>query len=988
MKCSTQPKAPSFHDLMNFRVREILLVSTAYDGFVLEEDGHLSERIYNEYYDLNIYFVPRIHNVLCASDAFEALKSRNYDLIITMSHIADMSLFDFGKKVRASYPDIPIVMLSYERLSQNLICNVRDNTCIDRVFHWSGDSKILLAIIKYIEDKKNIEKDCKQGVQIILLVEDSPVYYSQFLSIIYTEIMKQTRYLVCHAENSAHKLMRVRARPKIVLAETYEEALSVVKKHKDNLLGIITDARFPKDGKINALAGFKLYDVVNAMIPQLPFLIQSEEDENAKLAKEANINFLDKNSPNLLYDIKKSILNRYGFGDFVFRYPNGEIIATASTIEEFVERISKIPEESLCYHGSHNHFSLWFRARTAFEIADELRSINIENYTDLSDLRNLILSKIDAYLKRYRSGKILDFDSIKIDNKNAFIKLGTGSLGGKARSIAFLNSLKDEKQLTYKYTNVKILTPLTFVVCSDVFEDFIEQNNLYDFAVSSTDEEAITTKFLQAQLPDKIKEDLKKLIQMVKCPLAIRSSSILEDSQILPFAGIYSTYIIPNDHPDPIVRYNQLYDSVRLVYSSAYNNSAKQYAKNANIRVEEEKMAVIIQELVGEKYDNYFYPVVSGVAQSYNFYPYSDMNPSDGTVSLALGFGKTIAEGKKVYRYCPSYPKKPPPYSGPKDFLNKLQSEFYALNLQKTNPLECALNASKCIEEKTNYTLIPLSIAHSNGTLQHVGSSYSIENDRIIDNIITKGPKLVTFAPIIKHSSIPLNEILIDIMKLGKQAFGCDVEIEFALNFPKDETLPKEFYFLQIRPMVVGKESSQTKIDINETDNIFSLSSHTIGNGVYEDIYDIIFVDPHLFKIERTIEIAKEIEQLNKILYDENKKCILIGFGRLGTFDRWLGIPLTWSQMSQARVVIEHERKNLQTEPSLGSHFYHNLTSLNMGYLHISNKKNTNDYVNWNLLLKQPIVKQTKHVKLVRSEQPFLVKIDGTTSNGIIYKPK
>ena len=977
----------SFHDLMKFRVREILIVSTEYDGFVLEEDGRLAERIYNEYYDLSIYYVPRIKRVNCAEDAFDALKKRSYDLVITMSRIGEMDVFDFCHQVKAEYEHIPIIMLSYERMSPDIIKKVREDSSIDRIFHWSGESKILLAIIKYVEDKKNLANDCAQGIQVILVVEDSPQYFSQFLSIIYTEIMKQTRYLVVHAESAANKLLRVRARPKIVLAETYEEAISAVNEHKNNLLGVIADARFPRNGKMDADAGFELIKYIKQTISEIPLLIQSEEIENKQKAQDIKVSFLDKNSPNLLYDIRKSILNEYGFGEFVFRYANGEVLGKALDIDEFIYQVKRIPSASLYYHGLHNHFSTWFRARTAFEIANELRSIDIRKYTDLEELREIILKKIQSYIKNYRTGAILDFESVSQGTKNAFLKIGTGSLGGKARGIAFINNLVKLNNLGEKFAGISVLSPMSFVICSDVFEEFVEKNNLYEFAMKTTDENEIAAEFLKYELPDRIKDDLRRLIKMVNKPLAIRSSSILEDSQTLPFAGIYNTYIIPNNDENAEVRFRQLYDSIRLVYSTVFYNSPKQYAKNADLRIEEEKMAVIVQELVGREHGRYFYPQVSGVAQSYNFYPYGSMKPKDGTVSMALGFGKIVADGGKVYRYSPAYPQKPPPYSGPREFLEKLQSSFYALDMKKDalqdeNMQEYSIRESKC------YTMLPLAQALEDGSLEYVASTYSEENDRIIDNVNAEGAKLITFAPILKQNRLEINSIIKEILQLGRQAFGCDVEIEFACNFPEDEQKPKEFYFLQVRPMVVGKESTQTKINEHEIEMALARSCHTIGNGLYEDIYDIIYVDPDKFKIEDTVTIAKEIEQLNKELYEENRKCILIGFGRMGTYDRWLGIPLTWSQMSQARVVVECERETLQAEPSLGSHFYHNLTSLNMGYFHIGYIECEDDFVDWEKLKKEKVYRQTEHVRMIRSDAPYFVKIDGSTSKGIIYKMK
>lgn len=969
----------SVYDLMKFRVTEILLVSTPYDGFVLEEDGQLSEQIYNQFADLSIPFIPRIHRVSCQEEAFEELQTRTFHLIITMSRISDMSSFEFEKALKAAYPDIPIVMLSYDRLTAKMIAQIRQETCIDRVFYWSGDSKILLAIIKTIEDQRNVEADSKQGVQAILLVDDSPSYYSQILPIIYTEILTQTRYLVSHAMNISHGLLRVRLRPKILLAETYEEAMDIITKYRHNLLGVISDVKFPKGGEMNASAGLELARTVRQMITDFPILLQSEEKENAGKAKEINVHFLDKNSPNLLHDLRTFILENYGFGSFVFKYPDGRIIAEATDITELERIIKDLPDESLYYHAVNNHFSRWFRARTEFEVAEKLRCIDAVEFTNLADIRKYILEVLQAYFQRYQSGVILDFEGLsKKDIESAFIKLGSGSLGGKARGIVFIKSLITKAHLADKYEDIKVKVPRSFVICSDIFEQFIESNQLHDYTTNTNSEADIANKFMEAQLPPAIQKNLDVLIQYIKSPLAVRSSSILEDSRVLPFAGIYKTYIVPNSHDDPAVRLKQLSDAVKLVFASVFYAAPVQYAKNADIRIEEEKMAVLIQELVGERYEDLYYPVISGVAQSYNFYPYYPMKPEEGTASLALGLGKAIVDGEQVYRFSPAHPKLNPPYASPEDYFENSQNAFYAINLR------ASADINLCSDDNYNYSKLPISRAEQDNTLEYIGSTYSTENDCIYDNVNQRGPKLVTFSPILKYNRLPLTNVIKDLLRLGKQSFGADVEIEFAVNFPKDKSKSKEFYFLQIRPMVVGREAFQVKFD--EQREALCCSCRTIGNGFYQDIHDIIFVNPKTFDLKDSVQIAREIGELNKILYQEGRRSILIGFGRVGTSDRWLGIPLTWSQMSQAQVIVEVDTKDLHPEPSMGSHFFHNLTATNMGYFHIQNKNEPENRIDWEWLLAQPIFEQTPHAMLIRREDPFLVKIDGRTFKGVIYK--
>lgn len=967
------------HDLMKFRVTEILLISTYYDAFVLEEDGRLTEQIYHQFSDLSIPYIPRIHWVANEEEALEKLQTRTIHLIITMSRISDMSSFEFESKIHEIYPSIPIVMLSYDRLTPEMIARIRRISCINRVFHWSGDSKVLLAIIKYIEDQHNVEADSKLGVQAILLVDDSPVYYSQILPIIYTEILTQTRYLVLHAMNISHGLLRVRLRPKILLAETYEEAMKIIGDYRYNLLGVISDVRFPKGGTINPSAGFELAQRVRDMIPDLPFLLQSEELRNAEEAKVLQLHFLNKNSSSLLHDLRTYILENYGFGSFVFKYPDGRVIDEATDITSLERIIRSLPDESLYYHATKNHFSRWFRARTEVEVADKLRFLDVEEVGITSDIRTYILKVLNDYFRKYQSGLILNFEGLsKKDMENAFIKLGTGSLGGKARGVAFMNALINKAYLADNYEDINVKVPRSFVIGSDVFEEFIEENSLHSFLASNPTEDEIAQKFTESTLPANTQKSLHLLTQHLKCPLAVRSSSILEDSRVLPFAGIYNTYIVPNSHEDTEIRFKQLSDAVKLVYASVFYAAPVQYAKNADIRIEEEKMAVLIQELVGERYGDLYYPVISGVAQSYNFYPYYPMKPEDGTVSLALGLGKAIVEGERIYRFSPAYPKLNPLVSSPDEYMKKSQNSFYAINLNTS--ADITLRA----DEGYVYAKLPISQANKDHSLEHIGSTYSIENDCIYDNVHQPGPKLVTFAPILKYNRLPLTQIIKDLLRLGKQSFGTDVEIEFAINIPKDTNKPKEFNFLQIRPMVVGREAIQVNLD--EPMESWCFSQRTIGNGFYQNIHDIIFVDPNTFKLQDSVQIANEIGELNKILFKEGRRCILIGFGRMGTSDRWLGIPLTWEQMSQALIIVEVDRKDLRPEPSLGSHFFHNLTATNMGYFHIQYDNEHEGTLDWDWLLNQPVLQQTKYVKLVRRESAFKVKIDGRGFRGLIYK--
>ena len=965
-------------DLFKFRVTEIMLISTEYDAYVLEEDGQLAEKIYHQFSDLSLPYIPRIHWVASSEEAFETLKKIPIHLVISMSRANDMSSFDFERAIHEVYPEIPIVMLSYERLTPDVIGRIRENTCINRVFHWSGDNKVLLAIIKYVEDQQNFATDSKLGVQAILLVEDSPVYYSQILPIIYTEILTQTRYLVLHAMNVKHGLLRVRLRPKILLAETYEEAIKIIESYRYNLLGIISDVRFPKGGCLNKVAGFELAQQVKGMINDLPFLLQSEDEENEKIALARKIDFLSKTSPSLLHNLRSYILESYGFGPFVFKYPDGRVIEEANDITTLEKIVRDLPEESLQYHAANNDFSRWFRARAEFEVAEKLRFLDAAKIDSASDMRNYILGVLTAYFKKYQTGSILSFEGLaKKDMENAFIKLGKGSLGGKARGVAFMNAMISKAHMADKYEDMKVKVPRSFVVGSEVFEKFIEQNDLYSFISHGPSEAEIAKKFVESELPEEIQDNLRVLTLYIKCPLAVRSSSILEDSRILPFAGIYKTYVVPNSNDNNEVCFKQLSDAVKLVYASVFYEAPVRYAQNADIRIEEEKMAVLIQELVGEYYGEHFYPAISGVAQSYNFYPYYPIKPEDGTVSLALGFGKTIVEGERTFRFSPVYPKLNPLVSSPQEQMSKAQNLFYSVNLKKT------ANLTLQADEDYVYEKMPVSQAYKDGALEYIGSTYSAENDCIYDNVNHTGLKLITFAPILKYDRLPLTKIIQDLMLMGKKAFGSDVEIEFAINIPKDKNKPAEFNFLQIRPIVIGKEAHQ--VNLEETTDTWCFSKQTIGNGYYDDIKDIIYVDPENFDLKESMQIAREIGTLNKILAQEGRRCILIGFGRIGTADRWLGIPLTWEQMSQSLIIVEVERRELRPEPSLGSHFFHNLTATGMGYFHVP-FAGDHGTIDWQWLISQPVLQQTKYVKLIRREEAFKVKIDGRNFQGVIYK--
>ncbi len=967
-----------FHELMKFRVREILLVSSLYDAFVLEEDGRLSDRLFTEYVELNLRFIPRITRVSSAEEALNILSRQSFDLVITMARLTDMDPLEFGRKVKDFDPSKPVILLSIEPVTRSLLHRARQEQSIDKVFYWSGDSRILLAIVKYVEDLKNITTDTHRGVQVILVIEDSPSFSSVFLPMLYTEIMTQTRHLISDSVNDTHRLLRMRARPKILLAETFEDGLRFFETYKKNLLGIISDIRFPHHDRMDPGAGFVFAEMAKAEVPDLPILLQSMEEENLETARQRGFGYLNKSSDHLLLGLQQFIMKNCGFGDFVFRLPNGNEIGRASNLQELLEQLQQVDGSSLEFHARRNHISIWLRARTEFELAEILRPKKVSDFTSTDELRRNVCEAIARAIDQEQSGIIRDFKAMQVSRRRAFIRIGTGSLGGKARGIAFINALIAHHTLFDKYDSVEIKIPNTFVLCSEVFEEFVEAGQLQRIAIDSDSDEELTRLFRNAYLPPGIEDDLRAILREIDYPLAVRSSSFLEDSQVLPFAGIYKTFMLPNNHPDLDVRLKQLTDAIKLVYASIFFQSPKEYVKNSNYRIEDEKMAVIIQELAGIRHDEIVYPTFSGVACSYNFYPFSYLKPDQGIVSLALGLGCYIVEGGKTYQFSPAHPKKNPPYGSPLDLAKNTQTEFYALGMQKPDIR---------VSDDEAFSLIKLGLdrAERDGSLTHIASTLSAQDNAIRDTLTLPGPRVLTFANILKYNQLPLAPIVSELLEIGRNAFGMPVEIEFAVNMNPNAGEKNEFFFLQIRPMGSGEKHPEVTVDEAASES-FCMSQKTMGNGVFTGIHDIVYLDPDTFDISKSWKIAGEIGEINRQLQDENRFCILIGFGRWATADPWLGIPVKWHQISRTRVFVEANTDSLQVDPSQGSHFFQNMLSLGLGYFFIQRNRDE-EFVNWDWLKSQPLHCRTHFVRHVRLEQPVVVKLDGRTSRGVMLKP-
>lgn len=984
-----------FHNLMRYRVREILLVSTLYDAWVLEEDQNLSERIFSEYLNLDLRYIPRITRVNTGAEALEMIQEKSFSLVLSMMRLPDMTALELRQQVKHLQPRRRIIFLTYDTVDRKLLDDLRDKQSNDRIFYWLRDTNVLLSIVKYVEDQRNAPRDARAGVQIVLLVEDSPRYFSMFMPLIYTELVTQTRRLIDDGINLIDRIQRLRARPKVLLAETFEQALSIFQQYKHNILGIISDVRFPLGGEPDPEAGFKLAARVRDELPLVPFILHSSELHFRALAHDKGLDFLHKLSENLSEELRDCIKNNFGFGDFSFRRPNGEQVTRARDIRQFIDALIHIPEESLIYHSSHNHFSTWLMARTEFALAERVRALNISDFEDTPSLREGLVSVIKEHTQRQHEGIVGDYRAGRLRSSGNFVKIGAGSLGGKARGLAFINALLARNQLVGKYEGATITIPNTFVLCTDIFEEFISSHHLSKWAIQEDNDQVIVQRFLESSLPPKVRLDLLSILQTERYPIAVRSSSLLEDNQALPFAGIYKTFMLPNNHSRIQVRLQQLCDAIRLVYASIYSKASKEYTRNTGYRVDEERMAVVIQQIAGTTHHGkgdepaLHYPLFSGVARSYNYYPYADLKPEEGTASLALGLGKAVVESEKCFHFCPARPQMNPPYASAEEFLDNSQTHFYALDVSDPGVQVTA-------EESFSLKKTRLARAERDGTLQLVASTYCAQNRVIRDSLMTPGPRVVRFAQILKYGVMPLAEIIQDLLEAGERSFGSPVEIEFAVDAPpvrranaSQPSAPREalFHFLQIRPVVMGDLDYRISEEALLETNSLCTSISAMGNGIYDDLFDVIFIKPETFDILKTREIADELEDINDQMIGEDRRYILLGFGRWGTSDPSLGVPVQWNQVSQAQIFIESDKEDLWVEPSQGSHFFQNMVALRLGYFFIKEGRPGN-HVDWDWLMSQRPYQETAYLRHLRAETPFRVEVDGHASRAIVHLPR
>ncbi len=971
-----------FQNLMRLRIRDILLVSSLYDLYLFEEDGRLYELIRNEYQGLNLSHSPELTRVSSGHDAIALAKEEmRFDLIITTLHIEDMNATSFAKLVKKSGLNIPIVLLAHDNRELQYLLKTPDASVFDKIFIWLGDFRIIIAIIKSLEDKLNVEHDTRLvGVQTVIVIEDSVKYYSSFLPIIYTEMLKQSQRLISEGINLTHQFLRMRARPKILLCSTYEEAWEYFEKYKEYTLGVISDIKFPQNGSMNEKAGIDFAKKVKDEHSDIPILLLSNNTDGEPDAHKVNASFVLKDSPMLLSELRQFMNQYFSFGDFVFRTSDGYEVGRAGDLKSLADTLKIVPEESIRFHAERNHFSNWLKARTEFWLAHQLRPRKVSDYPNVEALRQDLINSLQSYMNLRQRGIITDFTKESFDPETTFARIGGGSLGGKARGLGFVNTLINYYNVRERFNDVQIYVPPAVVLGTDVFDQFVDENNLRKFALNCDDDEEITRMFLEAsKFPEDILGELAAFLDVVHTPLAVRSSSLLEDSQYHPFAGVYETYMLPNKHANPLVRLNDLLNTIKRVYASTFYQSAKDYIKITTYRLEEEKMAVIIQKMVGRAHGVRFYPDFSGVAKSYNFYPHPPQKPFDGTVSVALGLGKWVVDGGNTVRFCPKYPNDVIQFHSVKETLDSSQREFFALQLDSSSDFGYATH-DMLIGQFT------LEIAKEDGTLSFVGSTYSPENDYIKDGLARDGIRVVTFGPILKNRLFPLPEILELLLDMGTWGMGTPVEIEFAVNlFSNGKS--REFGLLQMRPLVISRETEELNVEDIDQKKLLCHSSQVLGHGKIKDIYDIVFVDYHKFDRARSRDVAKEVTQFNTKLIYENRPYLLIGVGRWGTLDPWLGIPVNWEQIAGAKTIIETSFKDLSVTPSQGSHFFQNITSFMIGYFTI-NYQQQNHFLDWDWLYLQPPVEEKTFTKHLRLKKPIIIKMNGHRTEGVILKPE
>jgi DNA-binding NarL/FixJ family response regulator len=971
----------SFDLLMQKRIHRVLIICSNYDNYMLEEDGRIDEQIFNEYVSLNLRYPPTFVQTDNAEDAFRILEKGNVDLVISMLSLRGTDVFALAKMIKVKYEHIPIVVLTYFSREVSLRLEGEDLSAIDYVFCWLGDAALILAIIKLIEDKMNADYDIENiGVQAIILVENSIRYISSYLPNIYRIVLLQSIDFQREALNEHQRMLKMRGRPKILLANNYNDALDLYKKYKYNVLGVISDISYKKDNVNDENAGIELCKAVMADDDKVPFLIQSSSQVHKKIAEELGAGFINKYSKSLSLELRNFIIQNLAFGPFVFKNPDTmEPIAIATDLQSLQQKLLTIPDKTLEYHATRNHFSKWLNARALFPVAQMFKYIRKEDFETMDEMRRFLYVAISSFRLGKGRGVIAKFDKSSYDEYQVFSRIGDASIGGKARGLAFINRIIKTHKLFNKFPDVLITIPRTVVLSTDIFDEFMDHNNLYTIALSDLSDDELLNRFLNAELPGRVYQDFYAFLTVSRNhPIAVRSSSKLEDSHYQPFAGIYSTYMIPR-HPDNKVMVKMISDAIKEVYASVYYRESKAYmTATANV-IDEEKMGIILQEVCGNRHGDIFYPTLSGVAQSINYYPIGSEKAEDGIANIAFGLGKLIVEGGLSLRFSPRHYKKILQLSSIETALRDTQKEFRALDLKIDSFVPST-------DDGVNILKLGVSDINNEGAMKYVASTFDYDNNILRDGISQPGKRIITFANVLQHKLFPLADILNTLLDLGQYEMNNPIEIEFAANLETPPGAPKIFNFLQIRPIVHTDETSVINLANIKPDETIIYSESALGNGVFKGIRDIIYVRPESFNPAKNKDIAFDIERINSEFVKQGSGYVLIGPGRWGSTDPWLGIPVRWPQISAARIIIESGLKTYRIDPSQGTHFFQNLTSFRIGYFTINPYISEGSY-NVEFLNNMEASYEDEHLRHIRFEKPLEIMIDGKSHKGVIMKP-
>lgn len=990
-------KDVSFVNLMTRRIYNVLIIANPYDAFMLEDDGRVDEKIFNEYTELGLRYPPSFTQVSTIEEAAEALRATKFDLVICMPGNADNDAFDVARDVKKHSPEIPCVVLT--PFSHGITRRVEneDMSIFDYVFCWLGNTNLILSIIKLIEDRMNLEHDIQEaGVQMILLVEDSIRFYSSVLPNLYSYILAQSQSFATEALNPHSATLRMRGRPKVVLARTYDEAWSIYQKYPDNTLGVISDCRFPahepdrsQGGGLAAEkdpeAGFRLLKAIRENDEYIPMIMQSSESKNRERAERNRIAFVDKNSKKMNIDLRNLLAEHFGFGDFIFRDPKTkQEIMRVRNLKELQDNIFTIPNDSMLYHVSRNHMSRWLCARAIFPVSQFLKTVTWHKLQDVDAHRQIIFDAIVQYRHMKNIGVVALFKRDQFDAYSHFARIGDGSLGGKGRGLAFLDNIIKKHPEFNEFEDVKVSIPKTVVLCTDVFDEFMDSNNLYQIALSDASDEEILQHFLRAQLPDKYIADFFAFFEATRSPIAIRSSSLLEDSHYQPFAGIYSTYMIPY-LDDKYQMLQMMAAAIKSVYASVYYKDSKAYMTATSNVIDQEKMAVILQEVVGKQYGSHYYPNISGVLRSLNYYPINDETAEEGIASLALGLGKYIVDGGQTLRVCPYHPTQVLQMSEMDIALKETQTRFYALDMEHTG-------TEFQVDDGFNIKKLKVKEADADGSLRYISSTFDFSDQRIYDGYYEGGRKIISLCGVLQQGVFPLPELLQMSMKFGQEGMRRPVEIELACNIDDEAILDEdgrmhvggEFYLLQIRPIVDSKQVLNEDLSQIPDEQCLLRSHNSLGHGISEDVVDVVYVKTNEnFSAQNNPYVADDIERINRKFLAEGKNYVLIGPGRWGSSDYWLGIPVKWPHISAARVIVEAGLENYRVDPSQGTHFFQNLTSFGVGYFTVNSFKNEGIY-NKELLDSMPAVEETQYVRHVRFDRPLKIMMDGMKQEGVV----